>query len=294
MTPDSQLRRVVVAALLGLAPACGSDGGDGDPAGSDAATGGGGADAAIDHDVDGSPPDPFIAVHSRTGVEGGSHGGDLVPGGMVAGHFYFAAGELHTRLEGTMRVEIDPGDTTSYFFAQQFWFDGGDGGYMGLQTNGIIGSDTVGKMVIFSIWDALDATPAAGATCQPFGGEGIGQSCRLPFEWQPGVAYRLRLEAGAMDDVWRVSLSGGGTDARALGTIRVPAGWGLIEPTSAVFTEYYGPVGSCESIPLAQASFEDLTAGEAAARPERADAETYGTCVSAATASCSGAACDAL
>lgn len=290
MTLAVSLRRVVLAALA-LAPACGSDG-SGGPGGADASTGsGGGDDAATGND--GSPPEPFIAVHSRTGIEGGSHGGDLVPGGMVAGHFDFPAGGLHTRIEGTMRIDVDPGEATSYFFAQQFWFADGDGGYMGLQTNGIIGEETVGKMLIFSIWDALDAEPGPGATCQPFGGEGVGQSCRLPFSWRPEVAYRLRLEATAIEDVWRVAVSSGDGPV-VLGDIHVPSGWGLIEPTAAVFTEYYGPVAGCGTIPLAQAHFEDVSAGDGAVRPERADAEIYGTCAAAATASCSGDACDAI
>ena len=223
---------------LALAPACGGGGDDdggADPA--DASSAGGDDDATPGDDA--SAPEPFITLLSQTGVASGDPGGDLVPGGMVAGHFDFPAGGLHTRLDGTMRVEVNPGETTSYFFAQQFWFADGDGGYMGLQTNGVIGSEAVGKMLIFSIWEALGAAPGPDATCQTFGGEGVGYSCRLPFDWQPDVAYRLRLEQTDSDDEWRVTVSGGG-DAVVLGDIQVPWAAGPRRPTSAVFTSTTG------------------------------------------------------
>lgn len=49
-----------------------------------------------------------------------------------------------------------------------------------MQSGGVIRGEPVGKMFIASFWNADAAEAASGATAQPFDGEGIGYSVRLP------------------------------------------------------------------------------------------------------------------
>jgi len=78
-----------------------------------------------------------------------------------------------------LTIAVDPGEQSFYYWAHQFHFKDGDGGYMGLQTNGNMQGEWIGKMAIFSILKALEAElghppPAggvtAGATCEYFAG----------------------------------------------------------------------------------------------------------------------------
>lgn len=84
----------------------------------------------------------------------------------------------------------DPDTSLMGFYSQfAFWFENGVVGYMGLQT------DPQGKKAIFSIWDANTHTlsHAMVPSCTRFGHEGTGTSCIIPFEWQAGREYKLRV-----------------------------------------------------------------------------------------------------
>ena len=74
-----------------------------------------------------------------------------------------------------------------------------DGGYMGLQTNGIRFDGSTGETAIFSLWNA---NAARGSGCGQFGGEGTGYSCRIPYAFSTQVYYRYRL--------WRLTPDAGG------------------------------------------------------------------------------------
>ncbi len=64
-----------------------------------------------------------------------------------------------------MTPEIDPGPNATYFWAHQFGLVGGEGGYLGLQTKGNRADGSLGKLAIFSLWDA---TGSDGAGCVRF------------------------------------------------------------------------------------------------------------------------------
>ncbi len=140
--------------------------------------------------------------------------------------------------EHTLLPEIDPGPDSSYYWAHQFRIIGGEGGYLGLQSTGNRADGSVGKTAIFSIWDALEAV---GPGAMRFSGEGSGWSARIPYPWQPGRPYSLR-----------VSTPGGGWWAAAvrddvtgqvteIGGIRVPEPWRQLDSWSVMWTEYFGP-----------------------------------------------------
>ncbi len=147
-----------------------------------------------------------------------------------------------TSFEHTLVPEIDPGPRATYFWAHQFGLVGGEGGYVGLQTKGNRADGSLGKMAIFSLWDALGAD---GTGVVPFSGEGEGWSARIPYLWEAGTTYRLRVETAdtAPDGTWwAASVTDTATGvASDIGRLRAPPGWGGLGAWSVMWTEYYGP-----------------------------------------------------
>ena len=73
-------------------------------------------------------------------------------------------------------MESDLPETKILFWAHQFGFKNGPGGYIGLQT-------VEGKTkAIFSIWDALSGSNG----CDTFSGEGTGIRCLIDYDWKVG------------------------------------------------------------------------------------------------------------
>jgi len=171
----------------------------------------------------------------------------------------------YTSFEHVVLPEVDPGPDSTYFWAHQFRFIGGEGGYLGLQTKGNRADGSLGKMAIFSIWDAVEAE---GPGTVPFAGEGTGWSCRIPYPWEPGRAYGMR-----------VFTPGGGWWAAAvrdettgviedLGGIRVPGHWRNLDSWSVMWTEYYGPpLDNCRDLAHSRVVFGTPTADKGEVRP---------------------------
>lgn len=161
--------------------------------------------------------------------------------------------------------ESDPGPGSCYFWAHQFRTAGGEGGYLGLQTWGNRADGTLGKMAIFSFWEALEAD---GPGTVRFSGEGVGWSCRIPLRWEAGRSYRLEVALVAAEpdgDWWAASVGG-----EEFGRIRVPGGWGGMGEWSVMWTEYYGPpLGACADLAYARARFGEPRAQGGAVRPLR-------------------------
>ena len=151
-------------------------------------------------------------------------------------------------LDISVRPVSDP--QVSYhgvFYAHQFQLRQGPGGYIGIQ------KDLRGKRAIFSIWNALSARgPGAGRPCTAyappcagtFGGEGVGFQTMVPYEWQPGHAYRYRVWTTAADanGTWWGGWLIDDTIGREtlIGEILVPASVGWLDGTSYSWVEYYG------------------------------------------------------
>lgn len=165
-------------------------------------------------------------------------------------------------LEHILVPEIDPGPDTTYFWAHQFRTERGEGGYIGLQTKGNRVDGSLGKMAIFSFWDTLGAE----GTFQRFGGEGEGWSCRIPFFWTAGEAYRLRVEV--VDEDPSTVVWGASVDGDEFGRILAPAGWGRMGSWSVMWTEYYGgPLARCEDLPYSRVVFS-MPLGDGRVRPQ--------------------------
>ena len=167
--------------------------------------------------------------------------------------------------EHVLVPEVDPGPESSYFWAHQFRLIGGEGGYIGLQTNGSRADGSVGKMAIFSVWDAEEAE---GPGITRFSGEGSGWSCRIPYMWEPGQAYGLRVVTpggGWWAARIRNEASGAVTE---IGGIRVPGHWRNLDSWSVMWTEYFGPaLNSCSDLAHSSVVFGTPTANGGEVRP---------------------------
>ena len=162
--------------------------------------------------------------------------------------------------EHTLTPEVDPGPDATYFWAHQFRLIGGEGGYIGLQTKGNRADGTLGKMAIFSIWDAIEAE---GPGTVRFSGEGTGWSCRIPYLWQAGRTYAMRIHTvggGWWGAAVRDETTG---EVDEIGGIRVPGDWRNLDSWSVMWTEYYGlPLNSCNDLAHSSVIFGAPTAEE--------------------------------
>ncbi len=148
--------------------------------------------------------------------------------------------------------------TPTYYYASVFEYRNtpGSGGYLGLQVDGN------GRRAIFSIWNARAARPSAepGALARPFDGEGVGYQTMIPYDWQPGHYYRMRVWAVGTDagGEWWLGVVIDDTTGRetVIGTIQVAPGRGWIAPHIGNFVEWYGQKGdSCAQLPLSDVYF---------------------------------------
>lgn len=177
------------------------------------------------------------------------------PTGTYTDWHWPPAGDGYRSFEWALTPHTDP-SPDGYFWSHQFWLLGGEAGYAGLQTRG---SDPTGKIAIFSVWGALaaDGPAVAGA----FAGEGTGQTARIPYPWEVGSTYRLRVTAtGAGEwEGWVGDLASGREEL--IGRIAVPGTWGTLNEVSVVWTERYaGDLSSCADIRRSVVTFATPTA----------------------------------
>ena len=171
----------------------------------------------------------------------------------------------YNSFEHVLVPEVDPGPDSMYFWAHQFRLIGGEGGYLGLQTKGNRADGSLGKMAIFSIWDAVEA---AGPGTTRFSGEGEGWSCRIPYMWQPGRAYALKVSAigGCW---WEAKVRDETTGVVSqIGGIRVPEHWRNLDSWSIMWTEYYGPpLDRCSDLAYSSVVFGTPLANDGDVKP---------------------------
>lgn len=144
-----------------------------------------------------------------------------------------------------------PAPATQWVMTWAWVADPAHGGYLGFNT------DENGKgQALFSLWNASEAT---GGICKEFGGEGVGWSCRTPFDIKPNVFYQLRLALTKSDGdgAWWGAWIYENPDADApkeiyLGEIKVKPEMNTIRGNSINnFSEYYGITQEkCGTVPL--------------------------------------------
>ncbi|WGS41956.1 DUF3472 domain-containing protein [Burkholderia sp. JSH-S8] len=187
-----------------------------------------------------------------------------------SGAFVLSKGN-NSNIDFSFNVQSDPGDKSYVFWAQQFWFETGPGGYLGLQRVG------GAKKIIFSIWNATSSTALMqGAVAESFSGEGTGQHVIAPFDWQSGRNYKFRLE-NAGGSWWEVSVTDLTTSAHwRLGKIQAQPRWGKLRKNVSTFTEVFINGNSCEEIPYARATFGAPSSDNGAGKTTQIIADTYG------------------
>lgn len=214
----------------------------------------------------------------------------ITPGGMAYTWYDWPqpSGSGFYNFDVFLTIDVDPGVQSAYYWAHQFGFKNGDDGYMGLQTNGFMQGEWVGKMAIFSIWDALEAEPGPGALSEEFTGEGEGWSCRIKYNWAEGHTYCLRIweiccaEQPWEDKWWGAWIIDTSTGQETfIGKIKVPGSWQWLDNSSVVWVEYYGQVNGCNSIPYAKARFEQPTADNGSFIPQNLTSDLGTTCPNA-------------
>lgn len=210
----------------------------------------------------------------------------IVAGGMVAIDRQWPATELgYLDMEFPMTVTDEPGSNGYTYWAHQFWFKGGDGGYVGLQQR-----DGDNKALNFSIWKATGWTAEPGAQCAFFDHEGSGVQCWISYAWRQRATYAIRIVA---EDAGRwaayVTDTSNGNQ-RKVATIRVPAAWGGLTSRTNTFLEDYAQGSqqraSCAAVPPSSAVMHAPTAEGGSVWPVSSTATTYGVCAAIARASC--------
>lgn len=183
-------------------------------------------------------------------------------------------------------------ESPNYFWAHQFFFLEGNGGYMGLQSSALFKGE-VTKIAIFSIWDSINAQPAKGGTAEQFDNEGNGYSCKIKFNWESEKQYRIRLGkfgiAGKLNEnnwwgAWVLDTLT--LKEEFIGKMQLPASWKCLTSNSVNFVEYWGlqdgQVHSCSEIPYTKATFTFPTLENGTVKPTNVKYQTYGDCSSIA------------
>lgn len=149
-----------------------------------------------------------------------------------------------------------------YFWSNQFNFVGGDGGYIGLQSQGSRVDRTVGKTVVFSVFNsAIQGTAGCSVEQGNFDrGTGSGTSCRVAYDWQVGVKYKFRVEKGAVESNgtwWAGYITNTATGAETLiAKYKVLPSWQGLGDWSVQWTEYFGQLpATCSDLARSKVRF---------------------------------------
>lgn len=185
--------------------------------------------------------------------------------GFVPYHFVDAYYDYNSSLSSGyynsdifLTIDSEPNPSSYYYWSKHVWFTDGNYAYMGLQTNGMINGQWVGKMAIFAVWNALDCHAGTKSSCEKFTNEGVGYSCRMKYNWQQGHKYRLRIWY-INDSWWAFYIQDMDTGIEDyLGEIKAPSP-SMIK-SFCLFSEYFMSVNSCEEVPYAKVTFSDPTA----------------------------------
>lgn len=193
----------------------------------------------------------------------------VVPTGTYS--WWDMPGGPHYNLDSHIFVsnEVDRSKNPAWFMAHQFApANGSPGGYVGIQIDNNTGWTSVpntGKRAIFSWWGASGATCSSvpGAICRPFSGEGEGYQTMIPYEWETGRDYRVRVWVlGTNPDgteTWGAWIQDGSTGVDTpIGYIRVPQTFGWLD-SGVNWNEWYaGHRPTCADIPYLGAFYHKL------------------------------------
>jgi len=152
-------------------------------------------------------------------------------------------------------IAITDAPPTGIFWAHQFHFQNGEGGYFGVQCT------DEGHKVDFAIWGAIDGG-------QPFEEFGSGRNYLIRYDWKLCYRYRLRIWTAGLDSKgntwWGAWIYEYETDMETyVGSLLVPSSWGWLTDLSVVWVEYFGY--SSSNAPYTRAIFSNPYSRHAAA-----------------------------
>lgn len=163
----------------------------------------------------------------------------------------------------------------SYFYSLNDWFTGpnnvGAGGYAGLQTNGIMEGQAVGKMLIFSLWGAVGGVSVQGGDTETFNETFMGYSDRVRYNWRAGDMYSVNIYLNrtvtsgpyASNNLWGAyvkDLNNG--SVQYIGGLYEPTAYGNFTSGPVTFTEMYtnSPPAPCNLITPTETAFTNMSA----------------------------------
>lgn len=91
----------------------------------------------------------------------------------------------------------DPGANSHYFWSISYYIQSTQGqGYMGLQTDVLVNGQNLGKGLVVALWGASNAISGGdNAGIHPNTDGDPGRSIYMPYIWEAGSAYRMRVWA---------------------------------------------------------------------------------------------------
>jgi hypothetical protein len=161
--------------------------------------------------------------------------------------------------------------TDGYYFANTVYFNhytgtNFGGAYAGFQTNGYNGTNYIGKMALFSVWDASSGIVENGGWGTGFGGEGSGYSTRIAYNWIVNHTYKIviylnKADAGSGNSLWGATITDTSINEKTqIGRIYVPISRGNIYGPVSFHERYSGSTSSCSAINRSQVLFSNATA----------------------------------
>ncbi|WXL27451.1 DUF3472 domain-containing protein [Ectopseudomonas mendocina] len=209
----------------------------------------------------------------------------VVAGGIVSIRNVWPAGASYNQMAFYQQISNDGGPKSHYFWANQFHFKGGDGGYIGLQNrgNGVHAFN-------YSIWKAKGWK---SGNCKHFSHEGSGVQCQVEYPWKTGHIYQLKVlkEGNLVKGVIYDFMTG---QAKTVGVIEVTETFGGLYASSGFVEEYSqgnGQLSSCSVIGAQSSVFYNPVANDSV-RAEQST-KTYGNCNDGyiVQAACNASAC---
>ncbi|MCK8676972.1 RICIN domain-containing protein [Streptomyces lichenis] len=179
----------------------------------------------------------------------------------------------------TFPMTVNPATAHNHgiYFAQQFSFQGGRGGYTGLQPR----PNKDGKERLRGVFSLFgDGASPQHPNCSGGADGGSGVSCGVEFDAVYGHKYNLKVERVGTD-LWKGTATDTVTGAATvIGQYKVPAGSGGLKGSQGGFVEYYLGIGSCSTMPRSDAVFGGPTSTDAGGRTGTSKANyEYSNCV---------------
>lgn len=204
----------------------------------------------------------------------------VTPGGMVSDNWSFSgapSGGL-TKLAFPITVNSQP-DAAGYYWAQQFYLNNNQGGYVGLQPR------AGGGAALFSIFGS--GTSSTSPNCHSGADGGAGTSCLISYPYTVGNEYELEAIVTGTNTYTGYVVDDSTDVWTTIGSWTVSGG-GNFQPSGVGFQEYYDSTSSCSAIPYGQAHFWRPFTNSGQGTGAITSGGTYGTCAAEGSYSLDG------